>query len=475
MTWDLLSIYRPANRARMLALGAALGAAIAVADWATDPFISLGFLYLFPLIAVSGFLPRWQILAAAMACAALGEAFANLPSRELVVRLGMSFAGFAGTGLFVSEVVRKRRMIATHLEALEAQALLRQDAEEQLRALVESSPAAIVTVDAEGLIRIANEAAHRLFEPAQAPLGGRPIAAYLPSLRTVVGRPAARPFRTTLQCTGRRSDGTVFLAGVWFSTYRTLSGPLVAAIVVDLSDELRSREDLSLDHLLRHSRIVMSAVAHEIRNLSSAALVTHTNLSRIPSLVGNEDFQALGTLIRGLEKIAGMELDPMSGGPDRAIDVRSVLEELRVLTTPSLEEEGIEANWAIPPDLPLVWGDRYGLIQVFINLVRNSRHALRGVEARRLTVSASAEGDRVVVRVEDTGAGVRSPETLFRPFQRGAESTGLGLYVSRTILRSGGGDLAHVPTTSGACFHVTLRTAPGPAGAPAEASTDAHA
>jgi CheY-like chemotaxis protein len=46
----------------------------------------------------------------------------------------------------------------------------------------------------------------------------------------------------------------------------------------------------------------------------------------------------------------------------------------------------------------------------------------------------------VVIRFEDTGAGVASPELLFKPFQRGADATGVGLYVSRAILRNCGGD-----------------------------------
>ena len=61
-----------------------------------------------------------------------------------------------------------------------------------------------------------------------------------------------------------------------------------------------------------------------------------------------------------------------------------------------------------------------------------------------------------MIRFEDTGIGVASPENLFRPFQRGAKSSGLGLYVSRAIMRSFGGDLAHEPGPEGCCFAVIL-------------------
>ena len=144
---DLLSIYAPANRVRLIVVAGLLIAAIAVADWATKPYISLGFLYLFPIMILGGFLSRTQIVGVALVCAVLQEAFSNLPENEAVVRLLFSSAGFVGTGLFISELIRNRRITMTHVEELEGQIKLREDAEEQLRSLVESSPAAIVTID----------------------------------------------------------------------------------------------------------------------------------------------------------------------------------------------------------------------------------------------------------------------------------------------------------------------------------------
>ena len=228
----------------------------------------------------------------ALVCAVLQELFSNLPGNEAVVRLVFSSVGFIGTGLLISEMVRNRRIVLKHVEELEDQVKLRRDLEEQLRALVESSPAAIVTIDSDGKVVLANEAANQLLAPGGTPLQGQAIHFYLPALQTVLKTQSSRVFRTTLQCTGKRSDGEVFLAGVWFSTYSTISGPRLAAIVVDLSEDLRNREELSLDHLLKNTRILMSTVAHEIRNLSGAVLVVHKNLSRIKELETNEDFRA---------------------------------------------------------------------------------------------------------------------------------------------------------------------------------------
>jgi signal transduction histidine kinase len=61
--------------------------------------------------------------------------------------------------------------------------------------------------------------------------------------------------------------------------------------------------------------------------------------------------------------------------------------------------------------------------------------------------------------VADTGPGIASADKLFQPFQKGAESTGLGLYLSRAFVRSFHGDLRHEPTPSGCAFVIDLAAA----------------
>jgi two-component system sensor kinase FixL len=452
---DPLSIYAPANRTKLIVVSGLLISAIAVVDWATKPYISLGFLYLFPIMLLGGFLSRSQILGVALVCAVLQEAFSNLPENEAVVRLLFSSAGFVGTGLFISELIRNRRIAMTHVEELEGQIKLREDAEEQLRSLVESSPAAIVTIDSGGSVLLANEAAQHLLAPGGAPLQGQAISAYLPSLQTVIKTQPSRSFRTALQCTGQRNDGEVFLAGVWFSTYNTISGPRLAAIVVDLSEDLRNREDLSLNYLLKNTRILMSAVAHEIRNLCGAVLVVHKNLSQVKELESNEDFKALGSLIQSLERVSALELGSATQNGE-VVELTSVLDEFRILIEAAYHESKIEVQWHIEESLPLVWADRYGLIQVFLNLAKNSHRAMTATGRKQLRISTRRDRGRVVIRFEDTGTGIAAPENLFRPFLPGAESTGLGLYVSRAIMRSFGGELDYEPSSEGCCFAVVL-------------------
>jgi len=367
----------------------------------------------------------------------------------------MSLA-FSGTGLFISELVHKRQLAMEHLEALTEQIRQREDAEQQIQILIESSPAAIVTVDGAGSIMLANQAAQQLLAASGPALAGQPIRDYMPALDPVARGNRLQSFRTTMQSKGKRQNGEVFLAGIWFSTYKTLSGPKLAAIMVDLSDDLRGREDLSLNHLLKNTRILMSAMSHEIRNLCGAVSAVGKNLARVEVLRENQDFEALQVLIQGLEKIAALELQASPEDKAIAVDVGAVLDELRVLIEPSFEDSEMQVHWNIQDGLPMVWADGYGLLQVFLNLSRNSQRAMQGCERRELTVAARAEDAGVVVRFADTGVGIRSPQQLFRPFQQGADGTGLGLYVSRAILRSFRAELHYEAQPAGCCFAVVL-------------------
>jgi hypothetical protein len=115
---DVLSIYTRADRRLLILTATVLVAGIAFTDLFTKPYISIGFRYLFPIMLISGILPRWLIVCVALVSALLQEVFSNLPSSEVIVRLILSSAGFVGTGLFVFELVRNRRIVMRHLEGI---------------------------------------------------------------------------------------------------------------------------------------------------------------------------------------------------------------------------------------------------------------------------------------------------------------------------------------------------------------------
>lgn len=455
---NMVSRFSQAHFRVVLLQVAALIALIGVVDWKINAEVPVGFLYLLPIVLASRILSRSQIALLGVGCAVIAEIFDGLdwsPQSGLPRDL-LYIAAFSGVGLFAHEVGASRRAAVAHVEELERENQARRDAEEQLEILIESSPAAILTTDANGAVLLANDAAHRLFELPLGSLLGQTISPYLPSLVNIPDlRTGQQSFRTVMQCKGRRHDGEFFIADVWFSTYRTSAGPRLAAMVVDASDELRDREEAGLHQLLAGSRILVSAVSHEIRNICGAIGLVHANLARSGSLLQNADFEALGMLVLALEKIAAMELR-QTGDQGITVEIQSFLDELRIVSSPSFREKGIEVEWDIPPGLPAVWADPHSLMQAFLNLIKNSERALANQSSARVRIAATTAAQRVLITVADNGAGIENPELLFRPFQQNAKATGLGLYLSRALMRSFGGDLRCEPTSAGAIFIVEI-------------------
>ncbi len=442
------------TRTGVFAATAALIAAIALVDRKVVSNISLGFAYVFPMLIAGYFLTRWRVFLLAVACAVLRETFAPWAwQANALVRCVQAGTAYFGVAVFVAAVVRAQRRA-------EQEAALRREAEEQLRVLIESSPAAIFLLDAAGRILSANEAAHRLLACDSGSLPGRPIPVYLPVLAQVLSAGAAPRFiRSTVECTGRRHNDEPFLAQIWFSSYPTSAGARVAAIVCDASEELRDREDVGLHSVLAVSQVVVLAMLHEIRNLCAAASVAHANLGRLHRLEGSEDYRALGTLVHGLEKLAASELRTDFRRTSARVDLAAILDELRVLIESPFREAGVHISWKIRRPLPSARGDHHAILQVFLNLSQNSLRAMSDAARKELTVHACPNGSHIQVRFEDTGCGVPVPDRLFQPLQPGAEATGLGLYISRAIVRSFEGDLRYEPQPVGSCFVVQLASA----------------
>ncbi len=473
---DSFLAYTESNRITVCALASLMVALIAWGDWVL-PDISIGFLYLIPILLSAAALNKKQILGMAAICGYFREAFDPLQMTGSTLghslrvefnpgywvpgsagRMLVSVVGFAMAGFFVSELNQRRRMLSEHLKDRERHIGLRLEAERQLRILIETSPLAILTLDQTGHVVLANESARQLLAFDDEPLQGAAVENHLPILRRMLQshQSGGANIRTNVECKGQRRNGEVFLAHVWLSTYRTSGGTGLAAVVWDASENLRDREGAGLDSMMATSRVLIGAISHEIRNLASAAASSHAALLDLPGVAGNQHYQVLGTLIRGLEKIASSGLRVASDRERVVADLGTVLDETRIVIESSLREAGIEVSWDVANDLPLVQADHHSLLQVFVNLARNSQQAMEQSERRELQISARVESDLVLVRFRDTGPGVAHPEELFRPFQPGAHSFGIGLYISRAILRAHGGGLRYEPQDTGSCFVAEL-------------------
>ena len=210
---------------------------------------------------------------------------------------------------------------------------------------------------------------------------------------------------------------------------------------------------------------LIAGVAHEVNNpLMAIAALADSRLEdpALPEELRGELGQIRRQAHRAGKLLSGLLRFVRARDPHpSAVQVNEVLASAVDLVSYRFGVEEVTFSRKMDETLPPVRGAAVRLEQVFVNLLSNALDALAEVPApRELGVETWRAGDRVGIAVTDRGAGI-APEMrarMFHPFAttKGAGGTGLGLYISREIIRELGGDLEHEPTVEGARFVVTL-------------------
>jgi signal transduction histidine kinase len=200
----------------------------------------------------------------------------------------------------------------------------------------------------------------------------------------------------------------------------------------------------TMSHELRTPLNAISGYA-ELMQLEVHGPVTpqqHEDLERI-----KRSQRHLLSMVNDVLNFARLE----AGSVQFDIDSFSVDEVLRTsqsLIGPQLRSRQLVYDYLPGSAMLMVRADRDKLQQIVLNLLSN---AVKFTDhGGRITLAAEAEGDRVCIRVSDTGRGIPAEELekIFEPFvqvdrglTRTTEGTGLGLSISRDLARTMGGDL----------------------------------
>src|SRR5437870_10040292 len=264
---------------------------------------------------------------------------------------------------------------------------------------------------------------------------------------------------------------------------RVAEGDLTTQIAVSGDDEL-GKIAAHFNHMTRVLRDraeeqgrfaaageLLGGVAHEVNN-PLMAIASHAELrladGNLPAEQRNEMQSILRQAQRAAKLLRGL-LRFVRAGEKRtaAVNMNDVVRSALDLVSYRFTIDEITIGGRLDPELPTVVGDANRLEQVIVNLLSNALDALRSVKPpRQLSVDSFIDdtGSRVCVTVTDNGPGV-APEIaqrLFRPFAstKGIRGTGLGLYISRQLVREGEGELDLVKRSEpGARFLVWLPTA----------------
>jgi len=197
----------------------------------------------------------------------------------------------------------------------------------------------------------------------------------------------------------------------------------------------------------------IATVSHHIKNILQGI---RGGSYLVEMGLDNEDMAVLqkgwDIVRRNQNKISSLVMDMLSFSKEREpdpvpSDLGAVIDDVVETVQQRADEAGVTVRWEKPADLPRLVFDPEALSRAVLNVVSNALDALEERAAPRVEIDVACDTDAGVVRitVADNGAGM-DPETLATIFNlfvstKGSRGTGLGLTVTRKILREHGGDI----------------------------------
>ena len=193
---------------------------------------------------------------------------------------------------------------------------------------------------------------------------------------------------------------------------------------------------------------LISGVAHELNNpltaiLGYAQLLEGEELSEHAKEYVSKLFKQAQRTQRVVQNLLSFARQRK---PSRMpVDVRRILEDTLALRDYDLNLHNIAIDRTFAHTIPAVVADAHQLEQVFLNIINNAVDAmLEHSRAGRLEVEIATRSGQIIVRVRDTGPGIKEINRIFDPFyttKAVGKGTGLGLSICYGIIKEHGGDI----------------------------------
>lgn len=360
----------------------------------------------------------------------------------------MHQAGTAAVAFLSSTLAEKAQVSGRRLA--EKQSDLEQ-LEELHAAILRSLPAGLMTVDGDGIVRFANEAAMGILRLPPAKLVGGPLQEISSTMHNAWERRRVSYVggknRERYEDSYRRHDGSEIRIGFSFAPLSI--GRSTGSIIVfqDVTDIVRLKEAVERAERLATVGKFAAGLAHEVRN-PLAAMCASIDVLKV-SLSPPESMQRLMTnVVREAERLNGLISDFLLFARPRDLNLRTT--DLSVLAQSVLDVfrndalmQGQRVEGRIAPGVSAeLDGDL--VRQVLWNLVKNAAEAMAKKPGGTLTVQVTAGVDGARVLISDTGQGIPSSqlERIFEPFFTTKErGSGLGLAISHSIMEAHGGQM----------------------------------
>jgi signal transduction histidine kinase len=227
---------------------------------------------------------------------------------------------------------------------------------------------------------------------------------------------------------------------------------------------MQTENTLMLQDRLIVTGILAAGAAHEFKNTLSLIQTNAGFALRRKDEVSVR--QALGLIVEqaqsGQKAVLELLDQLLARGREKAgtVHLKTDLELLFHMVRTGCRREGIHLSVEIPEHIR-VRARRGELEQVLVNLIRNAMDSVRDLQAgseRRIRLRCHLAEGQAAIEVMDSGPGI-PPELQKGVFERsvsGKQSTGLGLFLAKTLVERNDGSLIYVPLDHGGCFRVVL-------------------
>ena len=233
-------------------------------------------------------------------------------------------------------------------------------------------------------------------------------------------------------------------------------------LVDDITDRLQMEAQLTQSEKLSSIGLLAAGVAHEVNTplavISSYAqmLTKHMRdderLAPVLEKITQQTFRA-SEIVNGL-----LNFSRTSGSEFTSVDLNDLLRDTLVLLEHQFKTAQIRIQTNFDAALPSIHGNRGKLQQVILNLMLNAKDAMFGLPDASLRIATFRSNGRVMIRIQDTGAGIAREHlhkiydpfftTKTKPQEGGHKGTGLGLAVSYGIIQEHAGKI-HVESEIG--------------------------
>ncbi len=354
-------------------------------------------------------------------------------------------------------------------EVIAASELIKQEAEERNRLIVNNSLDAIITIDENDAIITWNPMAESIFGyPRKEALGKKLSEIILPpQKRTIEGKifkdlaikmeEGEHLHNRPTEITAFRCDGYEFAVELLVSPVSIGETQIFICNIRDITERKRAdkeKEDLIKELETKNTELekFTYTVSHDLKS----PLVTISGFSSILDLdILKGDTErakrdtmhirdAAGKMQTLLDDLLELSRVGRMFNPPEDVPLKEIVQEAISLVAGQIEQKGVRIE--VLPDLPVIFADRRRLLEVFQNLIDNAVKFMDNEKEPLIEIGAWKDDEETLCYVRDNGMGIEPQyqEKIFELFERldqRIEGTGIGLALIKKIIEVHGGTI----------------------------------